>query len=201
MRRKVICYGLYSWISAPEFMLHRFYIVFLAVFLFGIKINVPGAFAVTTPDFPACNNPTGTIRAEHNDGVHGIVGNVSEYKGKDIVYNVNGDQVLQCLCTENGEGIQTNWWKASSLSAADVQILKSQGWYYVVDGALWGLENQPYMAKNNQYECREESGGIGGGEVLGLATTGDRALFYSFFGIGIGLIFLLLGFLLLRKGK
>jgi len=182
-------------------MLNRFFIVLSLFFLFSFKINVTSVFAVTTPDFPACTNPTGILRVEHNQGMHGVAGSTAEYKGKDSVYNLNDTQVLQCLCTEDGEGIQTNWWKISSLSDSDIQTLKNLGWYYVPNGHLWGLDNAPYMAKNGEYECSGSSGGIGGGEVLGLATTGDNALFYGLFGIATGLIFLFLGFLFLRTKK
>ena len=179
----------------------KLFILTLSFFIIIVLVNVQSVFAITPPDFPACNNPPDSIRAEHNDGLHGVAGNVSEYRGKDTVYNVNGGHFLQCLCTEDNEGIQTNWWKISSLSDTDVQVLKNQGWYYIVDGALWGLDNVPYMAKNNEYACRESLSGIGGGDVLGLASTGNKTLFYSVLGISIGLMFLLLGFFLLRKGK
>ena len=157
-------------------------------------------FAVTTPDFPACTNPAGTLRVENN-GTHGVVGNSAEYKGKDSVYTVNDAQVLQCLCTEDSEGIQTNWWKISSLSDSDIQTLKNQGWHYVANGALWGLDNAAYMAKNSDYEC---GGGSVLGEatqdILGLAATGnvDR-LFYGL--IGFGGMLLLLGLLMQRAKK
>lgn len=173
----------------------RFFIIVLSLFVIAAKVNVPNAFAVTTPDFPACSAPSGTLKVQYNEGTHGIVGNSSEFKGKDTVYTVNETQTLQCLCTSDGQGIQTNWWKITSLNDSDIQILKNQGWYFVPNGALWGLDNAAYMAKNSDYEC---GGGIGGGEVLGLATTGNVArLFYVL--IGIGAMFLLLGFLLHRK--
>jgi len=186
-------------------MLRRFLTIFSSIILLS-EITAGSVSAVNIPEFPSCNNPPESVRAYHQDGLHGVVGNVSEYRGKDSVYNVNGGHFLQCLCTEDGEGIQTNWWKISSLSDTEVQVLKNQGWYYIVDGQLWGLDNAPYMAKNNEYACRESSGAVAGGEVLGLAITGDKVQLYSLFGIGIGLIFLLLGILrvrglLHRKGK
>ena len=161
--------------------------------------------AVNTPDFPVCSAPLGTLKVQYNEGTHGVVGNSSEFKGKDTVYTINEGQTLQCLCTSDGQGIQTNWWKISSLNDSEIQVLKNSGWYYVPNGSLWGLDNAPYMAKNNEYECR--GGSVGGGsvlgasnqDILGLATTGDKALFYSF--LGIGSMFLLLGFFLLRKRK
>ncbi len=185
-------------------MFSRSFIIFLGLFVIVAAVNVPNVFAVTPPDFPACSNPSGTtLRVEHNEGIHGLVGSTAEYRGKDSVYNVNvnSDQVLQCLCTEQGEGIQTNWWKVSSLNDSDIQILRNQGWHYIASGALWGLDSAPYMAYNSRYACSGEVGGIGGGDVLGLAITGGKIQLYSIFGIGIGLFFLLLGtaFLLHRK--
>lgn len=176
-------------------MFRRFFVIFLAHFVIVAAVNVPNVFAVTSPDFPACTNPQGSIRSSYNDGVHGVVGNSAEFKGKDSVYNVNDSQVLQCLCTDDELGIQTNWWKISSLNDSEIQALKNLGWYYVPNGALWGLDNAAYMAKNSDYAC---GGGIGGGEVLGLAITGNVARwFYAL--IGIGSILLFLGFILHRK--
>lgn len=176
-------------------MLSRFFIIFSVLFLLAANFKTPKAFAVTTPDFPACTNPTGNLKVQYNEGTHGVIGNSAEFKGKDSVYNVNDSQVLQCLCTEDEQGIQTNWWKISSLNDAEIQTLKNLGWYYVPNGTLWGLDNAAYMAKNSDYEC---GGGIGGGEVLGLATTGNVARwFYAL--IGIGSVLLFLGFLLHRK--
>lgn len=200
----MLSYGLYF--QAAYIMLDRFFCYFLFLSFLIAKVNTPMAFAVTTPDFPACSNPTDILKVEHNEGTHGVAGSTAEYKGKDSVYNVNDTQVLQCLCTEDGEGIQTNWWKISSLNDSEIQTLKNRGWYYVPNGALWGLDSAPYMAYNSRYACK---GGVGGGEVLGsstkdilgLAATGNKAMFYSLFGISIGLIFLLLGFLLLRREK
>ena len=188
-------------------MLNRFFIVFFVPFLFSVIINVPSAFAATPPDFPACTNPQGPIRSQYNNGVHGVVGNSAEFKGKDTVYTVNENQVLQCLCTDDGQGIQTNWWKISSLNDSEIQVLKNSGWYYVPNGALWGLDNAPYMAKNNSYTCKGDLGGIGGGDVLGLATTksdlaatGNKAALYSLIIVGLGSILLIFG-LLKRRVK
>lgn len=188
-------------------MLSRFFIIFLiflAHFVIVVTVNAPNAFAVTPPDFPACSNPSGTtLRVEHNEGIHGLVGSTAEHRGKDSVYNVNinSDQVLQCLCTDQGEGIQTNWWKVSSLNDLDIQILRNQGWHYIVSGALWGLDSAQYMAYNSRYACRGEDGGVGGGDVLGLALTGNKIELYSALGIGIGILFLLVGTILILHHK
>jgi hypothetical protein len=153
------------------------------------------ALAVDVPTFPTCVSPQGSIRAEYQDGVHGIVGSSATYTGKDTVYNISDDMVMQCFCADDGVGIQTNWWKASSLTNEQIDILKSEGWYYVPAGDLWGLEASPYVAKNIAYSCRPSSSnppgtGTGGGEsgggsisgastqgsVLGLAATGDSLI-------------------------
>ena len=71
----------------------------LAVFLFIFTVSVQSAFAaVSAPDFPACSAPTGSLKVQYNDGTHGVIGNSAEFKGKDTVYSVNQNQVLQCLC-------------------------------------------------------------------------------------------------------
>lgn len=154
-------------------------------------IFTTSTLAVTTPGFPICSSPQGTLKVEYSDGSHGIVGNTSEYKGTDRVYTLSDSTLLQCFCAENGDGIQTNWWKASSLSEDEIEILKRQGWYYIENGALWGLSNEPYLAINSSYSCRGE-GGIGGpaGEVLGasttaLAGTGNSKILYTLGLVGI----------------
>jgi hypothetical protein len=106
---------------------------------------------------------------------------------------------LQCFCSIDGNGIQTNWWKVSSISQDQIEELKKQGWVFVGNGADWGLEQGPYLAKNQDYSCKS-SGNTGGSsttnngtggitlgtsaennpQVLGLAATGtSKALVVS----------------------
>lgn len=160
-----------------------------------VKISAPNVFAITTPDFPTCTNPEGSLRVQYNEGTHGVVGKSSEFRGKDSVYTVNDSQVLQCLCTDDGQGIQTNWWKISSLTDSQVQTLKNLGWYLVPNGASWGLDSAQYMAKNSNYSCKD---GVGGGDVLGLASTGNSAFI---FGVFISGLVLLLSGLFFAFGK
>lgn len=150
--------------------------------------------ALDVPSFPTCSNPQGTLQVSYNSGTHGIVGNPGEFTGSDKVYSVNESQELQCFCSTDGNGIQTNWWKVSSLSQDQLQTLKNLGWVFVPNGADWGLDQGPYMAQNTNYSCNEN--GTGGGNtttssggststagastssdpapsVLGLAATGD----------------------------
>lgn len=134
--------------------------------------SVTPAFAVTSPDFPSCANPQGTVKVSYDSGTHGVPGDGATYTGRDVVYSLSDNSLTQCLCTDQGQGIQTNWWKVSSISSDQVSILKSQGWILVPDGAAWGLDNGPYLAQNSPFTCPAQSGGAGGGQMLGGAATG-----------------------------
>lgn len=155
-------------------MQNRIWIVILLT-MFGLFLGSKTASALEIPNFPSCLNPGGTIKVSYNEGTHGIVGDTSQYNGSDTVYQLDSGNLTQCLCTANGQGIQTNWWKDSSLFAEEKQTLINSGWIYIPNGALWGLEETAYFAKNSNYSCGP-SGGIGGGEVLGLASTGGSSL-------------------------
>lgn len=122
--------------------------------------------AVEVPSFPLCSNPQGSIVANYDNGVHGVVGDSAQYTGRDTVYSVNETQLLQCLCTDNGQGIQTNWWKVSSLTEDQISILKSEGWILIPDGSAWGLSPSVYLARNSSFACNTSNnngGGSGGG--------------------------------------
>lgn len=163
------------------------------------------SFAYQVPQFTSCLNPSGSVKANYETGTHGIPGRTASYEGKDTVYNLSGNELTQCFCASSGTGIQTNWWKVSSLTEAEVNGLKSQGWVYIPNGALWGLEEAPYLAFNSDYACGKSSqgsccspttdipgpGGSGGqggsgsvlgistGSVLGLASTGNTRFLLS----------------------
>ena len=126
----------------------RFFIIFLVLFSFLAAFYVQNASAVSAPDFPACSTPTGSLKVQYNDGTHGVIGNNAEFKGKDTVYSVNQNQVLQCLCTSDGQGIQTNWWKAGTLTQDEINSQINNEWKYVTNGLAWGLTDDPYLIKN-----------------------------------------------------
>jgi len=152
------------------------FILFLALF-------VPYSFAVpTSPEFTSCVNPQGEVKADYSSGTHGVPGKTNSYQGSDTVYKISGDTLTQCLCTVDGEGIQTNWWKVSSLTSQEIETFKTQGWIFVPDGTSWGLDPAAYLAKNSSYSCRGTGGG--GGDVLGLASTGNILTIYLLFTIG-----------------
>lgn len=156
--------------------------IFLSLFFFLSS----SAHAVFVPTFPSCLVPQGALKVEHTDGVHGVVGDPAIYRGRDLVFTLSDSTLFQCLCPDNGQGIQTNWWKIDGMSTEDIEFLKSDGWIFIPDGAAWGLASGPYLAKNLPYDCTlPRVGGVGGGEsfgaqVYGLAPTGNKPVLYGF---------------------
>lgn len=164
------------------------------IFLFTL---VMPAYALTIPVFPSCTIPQGTVKAQFGQGTHGIVGSTDTFIGSDSVFTLTEDTLLQCFCPEIGtDGIQTNWWRATGLTDNDIQILKNQGWFFIPNGALWGLAADPFVAQNINFSC---VGGVGGGEILGLAATGGAWQPYLYVLGGLGLT--ILGLALVRKWK
>ncbi len=161
--------------------------------------SVAPAYAMSIPDFGSCVNPQGKVIASYNSGNHGIVGQNNEVAGSDSVYKSSQNGVTQCFCPTNGNGIQTNWLKANSLTASDINVLKNQGWTYIATGSNWGLEDVPYLAKNSDYACRKNATKADSTKILGLASTGDSFTIYSLIFAGAG--FLISGMILRRFNK
>ena len=157
-----------SYNKSKEDMKSKFFPSVL-LFSFLLLVQAGTSYAsITPPGFPSCVNPSGTQKVTYNSGLHGIPGTIAEYRGSDAVYQVTGDTLTQCFCPQSGNtGIQTNWLKVPSISDEDLQGLKNQGWSYIPNGALWGLDPVGYATKNQEYVCR--TGGIGG-DVLGATT-------------------------------
>jgi len=149
--------------------------------------------AQTPPSFPSCLNPQGTLKASYQDGTHGIVGSTITYTGSDQVYTLSDISLIQCFCADDGSAVQTNWWKIGSLTQEAIDNFKNLGWFFVPTGSVWGLDNEAYLAQNSDYSCLGESLGTGGGDVLGLATTGNITLVYALASVGV--LTLLLGIL------
>lgn len=133
-------------------MKKAFFIISL-VLSFVVSGNLSKVFAVEVPNFPVCANPQGDVIASYDNGIHGVPGDTTQYTGKDTVYSVNENQLIQCLCTDNGAGIQTNWWKVSSLTEDQTDILRSEGWILIPNGSAWGLASSKYLAKNINFSC------------------------------------------------
>lgn len=143
--------------------------------------------------FTSCHNPVGAIKADYPVGEHAIVGVIGLKTGSDKVFAVGEDNYTQCFCPTTGStGVKTNWLAAGQISKEDQNVLITQGWVYIANGADWGLSNQPYLAKNTEFSCsggnesqgggggtsegdRGSSGQGGGGEVLGISTLADTA--------------------------
>lgn len=170
-----------------------------------ITLTIPlstAAYAITIPPFTDCVAPSGTVKASYDNGTHGIVGNSGIFTGSDKVYTISDKSLTQCFCPNNGDGIQTNWFKVSNLTENEIDSLKNQGWILVLDGSIWGLEKAPYLAKNHSFNCKGGVGGTeisktysidygdgtGGGEILGLATTGTAKNILALTMLGLGFI-------------
>ena len=191
-------------------------IAFIALFM-----NVTNAYAYSLPTFPTCLNPQGSIQAS-NTGTHGVPGDYATYKGIDTVYKLSAETYMQCLCPENGNGVQTNWWKVSGLTTTEIEELKQKGYVYVPNGIVWGLDEAPYVANNVPYSCLAKGGGSSSSsnsssssssttnnttnnvtnnitQVIGLANTGNIKSIY-FYTVS-GLFLIALGIYSLRANK
>lgn len=185
--------------------------IFIAVIALIILLTVSpqSVSAVSIPDFGSCLNPQVVATQINNGNSHGVVGQNTPYSGQDSIYNLSNGNVLQCLCTIEGSGVQTNWLKAAGLSQEETSSLKAQGWIYIPTGASWGLEDVAYVAKNISYSCKSNqptpTPGIQAAVaaiqpgILGLAATGNAVALYSF--VLAGLFSLLVGLLLKKTSK
>src|SRR3989344_3323927 len=177
-------------------------IILVIILYFVLSVFVASkALAVTIPSFPSCLNIQGELIVSYTTGTHGIPGDSATYTGSDSVYKLTEDTLTQCFCSVNGDGIQTNWWKVSSLSDNEITDLKNQNWIFILNGSLWGLDDAPYMAKNSNFSCQTTSPTptLSVGQVLGLATTGNILTIYTL--LIVGITFILLGIMLARKER
>lgn len=169
-------------------------IFFPIIILSLLASSIRPAMAVTPPTFPDCTSPQGDLKVYYESGDHGIPGDTNIYQGSDSVYRLDDITLIQCFCAVDGNGIQTNWWKLSSLSQEEIDILKRQGWVYIPSGSLWGLDDAPYLTISENYLCK---GGVGRGQILGLATTGNLSSIYGL--MSFSLTALIAGLLIKRK--
>lgn len=173
--------------------LANYILVILASLVSIFGMFLPKIQAQTIPNFPSCSNPQGSVKVSYSEGTHGIVGNGGTFTGSDTVYTLSDDTSMQCFCADNGDGTQTNWWHVASLTDSEIQVLKNAGWISVPNGELWGLASGEWLALNSSYQCQgSDTGGDilaastqVGGDVLGLATTGNIVTIYVLLGFGI----------------
>lgn len=90
--------------------------------------------------FPSCTElePPGDW-AHYDEGWHQIAGNGLLW-GQDDVYSLEDGNFVQCFCSPDGEGIQTNWYPDEGGDE---------------DGEEWNLEEGYYSYENIEYSCSE----------------------------------------------
>jgi len=179
-------------------MVVRKLLIPIALFVLSLLTPSSASAQASPPTFASCSSPQATLRVSYPEGQHAIVGQNALQSGSDIVYDINVDQVLQCFCSDTGNGTQTNWWKADSLTQDEIDTLVKLGWHFVPSGSIWGLDSGAYVALNSDYACAAEtspsSGTVlataavttsTGGSVLGLAATGNllTTVFYALLGV------------------
>ncbi len=142
------------------------------LFIVAFALMAQPAQAVTVPTFPSCTATQGSIIAYYPSGTHGVPGDSTTYTGIDTVYEVDGVRVLQCLCPDNGEGVQTLWWQYDGLSENDLSVLQNQGWIWIANGTAWGLNDAPYLAKNSNFSCVGRGGEVAGSSASTNSSSG-----------------------------
>ncbi len=171
-------------------MRHFFLSLLITITIYLIS-TTPASAEYQLPAFDSCHNPVGTVKENYLTGLHAIVGVTGLQSGSDKVFSNSNNNFTQCYCPPNGNtGVKTNWLAARVISKEDQNVLMTQGWVYIANGADWGLTNQPYLAKNIEFSCggnggdngggggtdsgsggsQSSSNGAGGGEVLGIST-------------------------------
>jgi hypothetical protein len=131
--------------------------------LFISAAMVPAFFALAGTahanpvNFGSCLNPQwGASQVNYSSTAsHGVIG-VGTFAGTDTIYG-SGANVLQCLCTPEGKGYQTDWMSAEGFSESLINTYKKEGWMFVATGSLYGLKDVPYLAKNSEYACQAPS--------------------------------------------
>lgn len=160
--------------------------VLLVLGLF-FQLSVQTVRAVSDPPLFTCITPIGEVIATYPSGTHGIPGDNGTYTGSDTVYRIDSDHLLQCFCPDNNQsGIQSNWWKISGLSEEDISFFRKRGWIYVPNGALWGLDEAPYLVRNEFYACQGQGGGSDNGGGGGSSSSSSGGSSSSDSGVGGG---------------
>ncbi|MEK7571576.1 MAG: hypothetical protein AAB553_04845 [Patescibacteria group bacterium] len=177
-----------------------------------VFLSAATAASASEPNFGSCLNPQWSVDQVNNssNAQHGVI-NIGTFAGIDTIYK-SGANVLQCLCTPEGKGYQTNWMNVKDLSETDIKVYQNQGWIYLTTGASYGLEDSAYLAKNSEYSCKEctptptpeskvagDSATNTGTAITTLAKTGNMAVIAGFFIAGA--VFLALGFLFKKFSK
>ena len=117
------------------------YLIILAIILV-IFMLASGVRGQEQFDFPFCQDQTGNGNIAHYDtGLHQIAGN-GLLEGSDDVYSLEDGYFLQCFCSPEGQGIQTNWTQAN-------------GHEGTIWGEQWNLGSFEYLYENIEYDCSD----------------------------------------------
>lgn len=110
--------------------------------------------SIDPDEFPSCTAPEGKIIAGYKTGKHEIIG-IGLLSGSDYVYQLSEntkEKVMQCYCSQNGRGIQTNW-----IRTDDIEGYKSKGFpFSIQSGSSWNLDSESYAAQNVEYKCGDK---------------------------------------------
>lgn len=185
--------------------------VFFGIFILTfVTLLLPvHAKALNMPSFPSCEAPEGKMISEYLNGDHGILGQDQTLFGRDRVYKLDDERILQCYCPPEDKGkygIATVFWKyGENLTSHDIESIKGKGWFYIPSGSLWGLDDDPYVARNYQFTCYGGNGGGGGestgGQVLGTSTYAAAGNTKELLLVTASSLVLLLSYLALRRNS
>jgi hypothetical protein len=157
--------------------MNKLFTIILALILSLTAVQPVAASGAKTNgvEFGSCVNPQWSVSQVNKGNDHGVVGHTESYAGTDTIYK-SGGNALQCLCIENGKGVETKWMDASGLSDSQVATYKKEGWIYVATGSNWGLKDVPYLAKNSDFACKSKEAAAP--KVSTLASTGNVSFIY-----------------------
>lgn len=150
----------------------RIFLFLIALFLL---CATSAQAASTQATFTSCTNPQGTTVASYADGVHGIAGDSATHTGSDAVFQISSTQYTQCFC-DGENGTQTNWLNVKDMSFDVINQWEKQGWIYIPDGSLWGLDADPYLAFNMPFACPTGKGGGSGSGTSGGSSGGSSSV-------------------------
>lgn len=126
----------------------------IILFLFvTLIVSAQPVMAYEVTDFGSCLNPQASASQVNTGSDHGVVGYPNQgFSGTDSIYSLDSNNVMQCLCADNGQGYQTTWLSTNNYSDSELSTFESQGWTYFADASNWGLTGS-YLAKTDTYSC------------------------------------------------
>jgi hypothetical protein len=128
-------------------------VIIISFLILALNAFVQPVLAYEVTDFGSCLNPQVSANQVNTGSDHGVVGYSGvAFSGTDSIYLLSSNNVMQCLCTDNGQGYQTSWVSANNYSSSEIPNFQSEGWNYFEDASNWGLQGA-YLAKTEKYMC------------------------------------------------